>query len=306
MLKCNLPPRRAQAFIGIRRFGGLRRPCGSEILNNLYFIAFQFIILLSIIEFNTSLAIAAPSVLPQLRPSVTTVIEKLIQLPAPLKIIDNKNTVFDKKNWTSIREDANTELLNAIKSDTRVAVIKTFDGKVDSFTIAMPADRKKKSKLENEVSITFKDGAVVAITNCQNDPMDTALGRICETATPVLCKKFVNQVSTSETGLKVEQKTTPISLSPEDIKEIDEREMRGLALILTLRGSDHQLSNLAHFGNRLGLKHALQTTKGQLILSSKIQVKNVTTLTDQQSVAVKDGLIRLRHVCKISPWLIAP
>lgn len=163
-------------------------------------------------------------------------------MSAPIGVSAAGASTFDKKNWALEKDNDGSEIYSAKnKPEAKGAILRTASGDVESVTTF----KLDKSGEESASSLFFENKAVKSYTQCANDK---SVGRVCVTATADLCH-----------ALKAS------ALRPDDVKDTDTYEMKALALILTLRGSDHQLDNMAHTGNRLGLKTALQTTKGQLI-----------------------------------------
>lgn len=175
----------------------------------------------------------------------------MITLPAKVSIAGKGRIDFDKKSWTEEKQPDGTQLLT-VKSkadDARVAVMRSKSGVLETFS----AYQLKKTKMESSLSVFFDEDHMAAFTTCEEGESKNSPGRVCVTATPKLCKSL----SSGE------------GLTPDILSEMDAFEMKALATILTLRGSDHQLDNMVKSGNRLGLKSALQTTKGQLIALAK-------------------------------------
>ncbi len=105
---------------------------------------------------------------------------------------------------------------------------------------------------EQSASVIFLKGDLFGVTQC-NDKGDKG-GRDCLTVTKKTCDFIKN----------------PATVLPETLsKELKTIEVRALSTILTLRGADHQLENLARLGNRMGLKNPEQTTKGKLTAKHK-------------------------------------
>ncbi len=186
-------------------------------------------------------------------------IAKLVQLPDPIKISTDGKLTIDRSKWSMSKEADGTELLTSkIKEplESRVAVIRSqTTTNIESFTAytlrgtTAPAGTKP----ESSASVFFENGKLKAFTTCEDSGGKDALGRTCVTATPKLCENL--------------KKSDPIET--DTMKAVDTFEMRAIATILTLRGADHQLDNVVRTGNRLGLKSAMQTTKGQLMALSK-------------------------------------
>lgn len=201
--------------------------------------------------------------------SATT--DKSLKLPIPLSI-DRKGALsFDKAKWKVQRDDDGTELLTLKdKSEAKAAILKGKDGAVESVTTyALKNDAKEKEVKalpEDAATVFFKEGTLAAFTQCTDEGKKGEMGRICVTATLKLCQQL-------KAGAEVNGET---------IKEMDLFEMRALALLLTLRGSDHQLDNMLRSGNRLGLKSGLQTTKGQLLALAKQIAKETAPKTNRE------------------------
>ncbi|MES2962974.1 MAG: hypothetical protein V4760_03725 [Bdellovibrionota bacterium] len=175
---------------------------------------------------------------------------KMISLPAKISIGDRGAVDFDKNAWREEKQPDGTQLLTVkAKADARVAVMRTPKGILESFS----AYQMKPTKTESSISVAFAKDRMSAFTSCEEGETKSSPGRVCVTATPQLC----HSLKSGE------------GLTPEILGAMDSAEMKALATILTLRGSDHQLDNMVKSGNRLGLKSALQTTKGQLIALAK-------------------------------------
>lgn len=203
---------------------------------------------------------------------------QLLPLPASFVIDETGNVKPDKKNWLAEKEEDGTELftLKAKKSadsSVRAAALKGKDGKLESLTAYKLTDVKKSSSKEEDAStVFFESSKLAALTSCEDREASGAPGRICVTATTKLCSALQNG-----TGV-----------TAEILKEMDAYEMRALAIVLTLRGSDHQLDNVVKTGNRLGLKSALQTTKGQLMAIAR-QVQKEIKKTDRAVASTEAG-----------------
>ena len=177
-----------------------------------------------------------------------SVASKLFSLPGKVAIGSKGQLEFDKNAWSEEKQPDGTQLLTTkSKTDARVAVMRSKTGTLETFS----AYQLKDAKAESSVSVAFAKERMSAFTSCEESPKSP--GRVCVTATPKLCQ-----------ALKAGS-----GLTPGILDEMDEYERKALATILTLRGSDHQLDNMVKSGNRLGLKSALQTTKGQLIALAK-------------------------------------
>jgi hypothetical protein len=215
----------------------------------------------------------------------------LLHLRVPLKITEAGKVEADVEKWKVEKDAEGTELFS-LKSgnETRVAAMKTDDGQLDSLTTFTLSGE---AKAETSASLFFKKGKSIAFTNCVDGAEKNSIGRICVTATPKLCQ-----------NLKKNE-----GIDPETLKEMDLFEMRALAAILTLRGSDHQLENVVRTGNRLGLKSALQTTKGliyALVKKEKESTERVpaaapgaaSSATAASTQAILDKSIpRLKEAC---------
>lgn len=197
----------------------------------------------------------------------------IVKLPAPVSITDDGSLKADASKWKIEKEADGTELLTSKKnSDVRIAAIKSKDG-LESFTYysLQSAPKSSSVKPEESGSLLFQKGKLTSYTACEDTAAKDSIGRVCVTATPKLC----------QTLKKAE------AVGPEIMKEMDVAEMRSLAIILTLRGPDHQLDNVVRFGNRLGLKSALQTTKGQIIALAR-QIAKETGATKPDAKLAKD------------------
>jgi hypothetical protein len=186
---------------------------------------------------------------------------KLAHLPAPLSLDAQGKLTVSKHDWKLEKDKEGTDLLSSAKANARAAVLHSSDGKPEALVSYLLSNAKKDApdKPESSNGFFFKAGQLAAITTCEDSGEKDSLGRICVTATNKLCSNLRNGV-----GLDIETLT-----------ELDAYEMRALAAILTLRGSDHQLDNVLRSGNRLGLKTALQTTKGQLLALAKQLAKEL-------------------------------
>jgi hypothetical protein len=183
---------------------------------------------------------------------------KLVPTPAQLQINSSGLSEYDKKSWKIEKQNDGTELYTFIsKPEAAAAIIRNSSGDLESMTTY-----KLSSKgTEESGTLFFEHGSVRSYTTCE-DRGEKEIGRVCVTATPDLCH-----------ALKAS------AVHPEEMKQMDGFEMRALAILLTLRGSDHQLDNMAKSGNRLGLKSALQTTKGQLVALARQIQKELTPRT---------------------------
>ena len=194
-------------------------------------------------------------------------ITQLVKLPYPVTITHDGELRADKSKWTSSKESDGTELLTSKEkepAEARVAVIRSKTT-LESFTSysLKAAATGTTTKPETSSSVFFDQGKLAAFTMCEDSGGKDSLGRTCVTATPKLCQDL--------------KKSEPIE--EDTMKKVDSFEMRAIATILTLRGADHQLDNVVRTGNRLGLKSALQTTKGQLVALSKQISKELASQT---------------------------
>jgi len=177
---------------------------------------------------------------------------KLLSPPAHLQVNIAGLSEYDKKAWTIEKQDDGTELYTwKKKPEARAAIMRNAAGDVESMT----AYKLGVKGAESSGTLIFDKGSLKSYTSCEDQD---SVGRVCVTATHDLCQAI-------RAG----------NVRPEDMKSMDTNEMRSLAILLTLRGSDHQLENMVKSGNRLGLKTALQTTKGQLIALSNEVAKEV-------------------------------
>ena len=177
----------------------------------------------------------------------------LLVAPSKISVSEAGKLEFVKGDWKSDLQSDGTMLLSYLKTDkktkkvpeARAAVLQNKEGIVESMT------SYALSPNEEATTVFYKGSSVAAFSSCEDQPAKSGeknIGRVCVTATPNLCKAMA-----------------AAAVTPEVMKEMDTFEMRALAILLTLRGPDHQLDNVAKSGNRLGLKSALQTTKGQLL-----------------------------------------
>ncbi len=176
--------------------------------------------------------------------------------PAHLQVDDKGKVSPDTTKWKVEKDAEGTELMSARTGDeSRAAIMKNADGSLEALAAYQLRKETKSAstKPEQATGLFFAKGQLSAYTSCEDTGEKDSLGRICVTATPRLCQNL-------RSGAGVD---------PETLKEMEAFEMRALASILTLRGQDHQLDNVVRSGNRLGLKTALQTTKGQLIALAK-------------------------------------
>ena len=172
----------------------------------------------------------------------------LIHLPLPYKLSASGKLEADSSKWKVEHDSEGTDLLTSKSGDeTRMAAMNSTDGVIESLT-SYTLKNTKSIKSESATTVFFDKGKMTAFTSCEDTGVKDSLGRVCVTATPLLCRSL-------KKGDGVEVET---------LKQVDLFEMRSLAAILTLRGPDHQLENVVKSGNRLGLKSALQTTKGQI------------------------------------------
>jgi hypothetical protein len=181
-------------------------------------------------------------------------------LPTPERIeFTDAGIGFAKDKWIRETEGRETELFTSKGTvQGRVAVLRGKDGKTESLTAyKLNATKKDAPTEEIAASMIFDHDQLAAYSTCEDRPGNPAGGRTCVTATPKLCHALKDG-----TGV-----------TPEILAETDTYEMRGLAVLLTLRGSDHQLDNMVRTGNRLGLKTALQTTKGQIMALARQLMK---------------------------------
>lgn len=177
----------------------------------------------------------------------------LLVAPSKISVSETGKLEFTKSDWKSDLQTDGTMLLSYLKTDkktkkvpeARAAVLQNKEGVVESMT------SYALSPNEDSTTVFYKGSTLAAFSSCEDAPAkegEKNVGRVCVTATPNLCKAMA-----------------AANVTPEVMKEMDTFEMRALAILLTLRGPDHQLDNVAKSGNRLGLKSALQTTKGQLL-----------------------------------------
>lgn len=190
---------------------------------------------------------------------------KLIHLPSPLSVKENGTLQFSTKDWKQVKDTDGTQILvsKSKKSpESKAAIIYGPSESLESLTAYSLSEKKSEQSVQSETAsaVFFNKGKLTAYTQCEDSAEKESLGRICVTATPRLCQALKRG-----------------EIVPKEVfKEMDLFEMRSLAMLLTLRGPDHQLDNMVRSGNRLGLKSALQTTKGQLIILAKQIAKELT------------------------------
>lgn len=191
---------------------------------------------------------------------------KLLNLPSPLRFSAGGRIEADHKAWKTANDSDGTLLLTSTTGESRAAIMKTADGAPESVTAytlktlrTAAAKAKDSAQPETSIGLFFAHGALAALVTCEDSGQKDDIGRICVTATRSLCQDL----------------RAGKGIDPQNLKEMDGFEMRALASILTLRGSEHQLDNVLRSGNRLGLKTALQTTKGQLMTLAKQVAKEL-------------------------------
>lgn len=190
-------------------------------------------------------------------------VNDLAKLPSSFKVSTDGKIEADLAKWKSEKDADGTEILTAKSGDeTKIAAMRTASGSLEAVI-----SYRLHSKAELANAALFKDGKLASFTSCETDDGKDSIGRICVTATAKLCQSL-------RKGAGVEDTT---------LKEVDIHEMRALAAVLTLRGSEHQLENVVKSGNRLGLKTALQTTKGQLYTLAKQVEKETKASRDTAS-----------------------
>lgn len=188
-------------------------------------------------------------------------------LPAKFSVNPRGAVDFDKAKWTLDSQHDGSDLYTLKdKVESKVAVLHASSGELESVTAY------KLAPTETATTWFYADGRLKASSNC-DDRKD--IGRVCVTATPQLCADMKESNVTSAS-----------------MKETDDFEMRALAVLLTLRGSDHQLDNMAKSGNRLGLKTALQTTKGQLLRLSAQIAKETAIAGGKKPEPMNDAAVR--------------
>ncbi|MCM2283106.1 MAG: hypothetical protein NDI61_14785 [Bdellovibrionaceae bacterium] len=194
-------------------------------------------------------------------------------------IASDQHAVFDAKLWSREALNDGSEIFTAqmdgksapsdaspVSEQKRVIL---RDGTNLSSVSAYALTREKTGALtEASSSIVFHKGRLYALTRCEDQ--GGAKGRDCLTVTRQLCE-YARAPGEMPTRLSDELKVI---------------EVRALATILALRGPDHQLENVARHGSRMGLKDALQTTKGKFLAKKKeIQSK---------------ALARARSLCELA------
>lgn len=186
-------------------------------------------------------------------------IAKLISVPDHGGLNDKGESKFEKTKWSTDKQADGSEIYTLkAKPEARAVVMRSDAGALESMTAFEIA---AKDKTEKAGSVFFETGKLAAFTSCEEQKN---LGRVCVTTTPALCKQLKDG-----------------NVAAETMTDMDKFEMRSLSYLLTLRGADHQLDNMVKTGNRLGLKSALQTTKGQLMAL----VKQLAAETESKSRA---------------------
>ncbi len=204
----------------------------------------------------------------EMKKEAPSTLKKIVQLPVDKAIVDKalgflnpavgwsvnakQKVDFDNRIWSKEALSDGSEIYKMVATPAGVEEEKRVilrDGEnLSSITsFSLNKDSKKKTVHEESASVIFHKGALYAVTQCR-DENDKA-GRNCLTVTREVCAYVAK----------------PAAQFPKVIgDQLKVLEVRALATILALRGADHQLQNMANHGNRLGLKHPLQTTKGKL------------------------------------------
>jgi hypothetical protein len=204
---------------------------------------------------------------------------KLLVAPSKILATDAGSLDFAKTDWKTDMQPDGTQLLTYTVQDkktkkvpeARAAVLRSKEGALESMTTYALSPN------EDASTVFFSGKSLAAYSLCE-DRGEKEIGRVCVTATPKLCKAV-----------------TEGKVTPEIMKEMDVFEMRALAILLTLRGPDHQLENVVKSGNRLGLKSALQTTKGQLLalarqVNKEKGIDRTVASAEQTAMEVKLGI----------------
>lgn len=217
---------------------------------------------------SSSTPATAPAPMAISAPVPKPTVEKALAFLNPAKgwsVNATQRVDFDQKLWTREALGDGSEIFSyqAAKSkeeEQKRAILRDGENlsSISSYQLA-PAKKGAKIQEERSASVVFHKGDLFAVTQCRDD--GTKLGRNCITVTPDVCE-YVKEEEPKEFPKKVS----------EQLKVL---EIRALATILTLRGTNHQLENVARHGNRLGLNNPLQTTKGKLISKNKDLVKRV-------------------------------
>jgi len=168
-----------------------------------------------------------------------------LEKPKGWNVNPNQKVEFDKNLWTIETLSDGTEIYTlktqALRKPSSVSVQKIVvlrDRDQLSSITQMIADRPHR---ERATSVLFFKNRLYAITKCFD--LGDRLGRQCLSAT---------------------EKTCPNPLATINDPELKQAEVRAVTTLLTIRGTDHQLQNLARFGTPSGLKDPLQTTRGKL------------------------------------------
>jgi hypothetical protein len=203
-------------------------------------------------------------------------ITKLLRLPAPFTISQQGKIEAAKIHWQVEQDADGTDLFTSAKGNARIAVLKDKSGSLESvtaFSLKSP-QAGETPRTETDDSLAFKDQTLLAYTRCESSKPAASPERRCLTVTRALCSSLVSK---GQVGL-------------DSLHETDSFEMKALAIILTLRGADHQLDNVVHFGNRLGLKSPEQSTRGQIVAAA--------AKTGAQSPNTPEVVKQLKDMCK--------
>jgi hypothetical protein len=182
-----------------------------------------------------------------------------------LQILDNGKIQVDQKKWDRETELGGTEIFSYKRTsadpkqlEDKAVIVRNG---AELASIASYELGRKSHPGEISSSIEFSNGQIASVTQCEDKIKP---GRSCLTVNSPLCSAL--------------ERKQPIS--NEVMGKLERTEVHALALILTLRGSDHQMENLASTGNRFGIRSKNQTTKGQ--------------------IGMDDARKTLRHLCQIS------
>ena len=157
-------------------------------------------------------------------------------------------TRFSRSKWTREDEGSGVEMFSrkparAAAAEEKRVVMRDGDSLSSAGRYALFTGS---SAREESAAVMADDVGWASYTQCE----DRGAGRVCATVTPEICGKM---------------KSDQVELDEKDFAGLEKSETRAIALILAMRGSEHQLDNVVRYGNRMGLKDPAQTTKGRLM-----------------------------------------
>jgi hypothetical protein len=187
---------------------------------------------------------------------------------------------FDKEVWSATKDVEGSEVYTLKKTAARpnsgakneIEQKRTVIRNEDQ-TVRTVSEYRIENKKETYWFVFFLDQKLAAATTCSDKTPDGL--RECVTAIPSVCKSLPKNRAT--------EWTLPKAVIP----DVDLVEKRALATVLTMRGEEHQVENMAKTGNLIGLKHKLQTTRGRLSTSpvKANDIKEVAQLCDRARFA---------------------